>query len=675
VREREWLTQWITELRRPFLGFAVVMAAMMGLPAVAAAATGPVWATGQALSLPTGAATTPEYAGLQALACFSHGNCEAVGSYTDPSEDTYLMAESESNGTWASPVELSLPGNAFEGPGNGPTLTSIACSSQGNCVAVGYYQVDANEDELPIVFSESGGVWGQAGGITLPADAATVQTGPGSAGWVSQLSSVACTSDGGCVAVGQYSDASGYVHSMAVAEVGGVWGSATEIIDPPDSNQQASSLYGVSCTSAGNCEAVGGVSTATDGGQAVVVSESGGVWGQASEILQPSNATTSDVSAGLSSVSCVSPGNCEAVGSYIDLWSMAGEDLQPMVVAETDGTWQQATEIALPAGGNTEGDQYAWLDSVSCVSLGNCEAGGAYEDNIGEQFGALASESDGVWAQATDVTVPTDAASPPNAQSYISSVTCTSLYSCDAGGEYDPTTGGSSPLFLSGVPALGLTGLTLPTATTGDAYTASLSATGGTGNGTWSVTSGSLPPGLNLNASTGVISGTPSTATTSTFTIGLSDNGPPLQTTSANFSITVDAPPPGKPTPTDALPPSPKTTLRSVRLKHHKLLVTLSCAGTSAQVCSGTMTVTVIERWRGRKLVAVTASAKPKLRTRTIVLAKATFHIKAKGSETVTVSLNAVGRQLLAKRHRLKARLTIELAGNRILLTRTVQLD
>ena len=597
-----------------------------------------------------------------------------MGSYTDPSGDTQLMAESETDGTWASPVELSLPGNAFESPSNGPTLTSIACASQGNCVAVGYYQIDANDDELPIVVSESGGVWGQASGITLPAGAATVQTGSGSAPWVSQLSSVACSSAGSCVAVGQYSDASGYVDAMAVAEVGGQWGSATEIVDPPDSDQQDSSLYGVSCTSAGNCEAVGSVDTATDGGQAMVVSESAGVWGQASEVLQPSNATTSDISAGLSSVSCVSPGNCEAVGSYVDLWSMAGEDLQPMVVAETNGTWQQATEVALPAGANTAGDQYSWLESVSCVSVGNCEAGGGYEDSTGEQFGALASEADGVWAQATDVNLPSDAASPPNAQSYISSVTCTSLDSCDAGGEYETSVGGSSALFLSGVPALGLTGLTLPTATMGDAYSVSLSATGGTGNGIWSVTSGSLPPGLSLDAATGVISGTPTTAATSTFTIGLIDDGPPLQTASANFSITVDAPTAGKPTVIQA--PSPgKPTLRSVRLKHHRLEVTLSCNGTTAQICSGALTITVSERWRGRKLVAVTASAKPKLRTRTIVLAKATFHIKGRGGETATIGLNALGRQLLAKRHRLNACLTIKLASNKVLLRRTVQLD
>ncbi|MBQ9565449.1 MAG: putative Ig domain-containing protein [Synergistaceae bacterium] len=49
---------------------------------------------------------------------------------------------------------------------------------------------------------------------------------------------------------------------------------------------------------------------------------------------------------------------------------------------------------------------------------------------------------------------------------------------------------------------------TLLDAEAGTAYSAKVEATGTTPI-TWSVTDGSLPPGLSLNASTGVISGTP----------------------------------------------------------------------------------------------------------------------------------------------------------------------
>jgi hypothetical protein len=54
--------------------------------------------------------------------------------------------------------------------------------------------------------------------------------------------------------------------------------------------------------------------------------------------------------------------------------------------------------------------------------------------------------------------------------------------------------------------------------TTGTAYSQTLSATG-TAPVTWDITAGSLPGGLSLNASTGVISGTPATAGTSSFTV------------------------------------------------------------------------------------------------------------------------------------------------------------
>lgn len=655
----------VSIVRRSLFSFVLAVAVTF-LPAAAAAAAGPVWATGTAVPLPAGSATAAgtQNATLQALTCFSYGNCEGVGSYQDSANDTQLMAVSEAKGTSAGAVELTLPGNAFASPSFSPTLTSIACAAQGACVAVGYYQIDSSGDELPVIYGQSGGVWGAGSGITLPGGAATVQGG--SVPWFSQLSSVSCTSYGNCVAVGQYSDASGDVHAMAVTEVGGHWGSATEIVDPPNSSRQNSSLSGVSCTSPGNCEAVGAVNTATDGQQAMVASESGGVWGQASEIVQPSNATTNltYVTAYLSGVSCVSLGSCEAVGSYADVGSQNGEDLQPMAVTEANGTWQQATEVTLPAGANTAGDQYAGLDTVSCVSPGNCEAGGGYLSSAGDQLGLLADESDGVWSQAIDVVLPPDAAASPNAQSYISSVTCSALNSCDAAGQYEANSGSSQALFLAGAPTLSLAGRMLPDATAGDAYSASLSATGGTGNYTWSLTSGSLPAGLSLNSSTGVISGTATNQTSSTFTVGISDNGPPAQTASASFSITVTTPPPGRPT------------LASVHLKHRKLETTLSCAGTTVQTCDGTVILTVSERWRGRELVGVAASDHPKPHSRTVVLAKASFAIHGESSKTVTIGLNAAGRHLLAQHRRLKARVTVEPTGNSSTpLTRIVLLN
>ena len=64
--------------------------------------------------------------------------------------------------------------------------------------------------------------------------------------------------------------------------------------------------------------------------------------------------------------------------------------------------------------------------------------------------------------------------------------------------------------------ALTLSTSSLPTGQIGVAYSAVLAATGGTPPYMWSMTSGTLPAGLMLNASTGAITGTPTQTVTST---------------------------------------------------------------------------------------------------------------------------------------------------------------
>ena len=59
---------------------------------------------------------------------------------------------------------------------------------------------------------------------------------------------------------------------------------------------------------------------------------------------------------------------------------------------------------------------------------------------------------------------------------------------------------------------LGVTTSSLPNATFGATYPATLTATGGTGADTWTLTSGTLPAGLTLNTN-GTFSGTPTSTT------------------------------------------------------------------------------------------------------------------------------------------------------------------
>lgn len=65
---------------------------------------------------------------------------------------------------------------------------------------------------------------------------------------------------------------------------------------------------------------------------------------------------------------------------------------------------------------------------------------------------------------------------------------------------------------------------TLPNGTKGVLYLQTLIASGGIAPYTYAVTSGSLPPGLTLNASTGVITGTPTAEAVYNFTVTATDS-------------------------------------------------------------------------------------------------------------------------------------------------------
>jgi hypothetical protein len=73
-------------------------------------------------------------------------------------------------------------------------------------------------------------------------------------------------------------------------------------------------------------------------------------------------------------------------------------------------------------------------------------------------------------------------------------------------------------------PPLSITTTSLPAGAIGQRYSQTLQATGGTGARSWSISAGALPKGLDLNASTGAISGTPTATGTSSFTVRVADS-------------------------------------------------------------------------------------------------------------------------------------------------------
>jgi Putative Ig domain/Pectate lyase superfamily protein len=89
--------------------------------------------------------------------------------------------------------------------------------------------------------------------------------------------------------------------------------------------------------------------------------------------------------------------------------------------------------------------------------------------------------------------------------------------------------------------SLSITTTSLPSGSVGSSYSAQLVATGGTAPYQWSVTAGSLPAGLTLNASTGAISGGASAAVNAAITVEARDSSVPQNSASKNFTLVISA--------------------------------------------------------------------------------------------------------------------------------------
>ncbi|MBI4811173.1 MAG: putative Ig domain-containing protein, partial [Ignavibacteriales bacterium] len=119
---------------------------------------------------------------------------------------------------------------------------------------------------------------------------------------------------------------------------------------------------------------------------------------------------------------------------------------------------------------------------------------------------------------------------PTTVGNFTFTVTATDAQGC---------TGNRSYTITIDCPTITVSPSTLPNGTVGLSYNQTLTASGGTSPYTFSVTSGSLPPGLTLS-SAGLISGTPTTAGSFSFTVTSTD----VQncTGSQSYTVTIDCP-------------------------------------------------------------------------------------------------------------------------------------
>jgi len=189
--------------------------------------------------------------------------------------------------------------------------------------------------------------------------------------------------------------------------------------------------------------------------------------------------------------------------------------------------------LTLNAGGNPNAVWIFQIASGLTTASGSqiVLTGGAQASNIFWQVGSSASLgttsifNGSILAQAS-VTVATGAALNGRALARSGAVTLDFNLATNPG---PPVTGPPAPPLAVACP--------LNSAQVGVAYTSLLAGSGGTPPYTYSTT-GSLPPGLLLNISTGAVTGTPTTSGTTSFTANVQDSTPATANSSCTITVT-----------------------------------------------------------------------------------------------------------------------------------------
>jgi len=282
---------------------------------------------------------------------------------------------------------------------------------------------------LPAAAISAAPQWHSAKAASLPSGATGLPDG--------FLPALSCPSAGNCSAGGSYSDSKGNVQGLLLSEVRGVWKAPTRLVPPPGAAADPSlTINSLSCGTAGNCSAVGSFEDTHSNGQSFVANEVNGKWKRAQAVTLPSNAGTSVQNSEIHSVVCWSPGNCSAIGSYLDNTAPNGY-AQGLEVNEVRGVWQRARETVLPADTNI--DPYVNINQVACTHAGNCVAVGSYISADNATEGLIVEEVRGSWTSATSAVLPGNASAYPSA--LLSEVTCVSTNNCTVIGTYTNVSG------------------------------------------------------------------------------------------------------------------------------------------------------------------------------------------------------------------------------------------
>ena len=612
------------------IAWAFLLCALLSLTASVAQAA-PDWGVGMQPTLPSDAYSTASTR-LLSVSCPAAGDCAAVGFYSATAGHVEGLIVDETNGVWSTGQQAQLPAGASINPG--AHLTSVSCAAPGDCSAVGYY-TDSAGAEQGLLLTETGGVWTAGQELQVPSSAGSNPD--------VVLLSVSCSAPGYCSAVGHYDDNANYTQGVTITQTAGTWAPSERVVPPANAQQNPNAfVYSVSCSGAGDCSAVGSYTDHLANVQALLLTQTNGSWTSTWAML-PSGAGVNPRAAA-DAVSCTAPGDCSAGGSYAD----SSSHTQAMLLTQTAGTWATAVKATLP--GNAYANPAAYLASISCTAPGDCTAVGHYLISATAFDGVMLTENAGAWAPGVESKAPVAGANVD-----LTSVSCASAGNCTAVGV--ETAGNHAALMLSesggswatGVeaqlpggqasPQAVLYSVSCPTAddcaAVGDYKVGTASLEGlivaAPASSTPSVTPGSTP-GSTSGSTSGSAPGSAS---------GSAPAGPDIGTRGGGAAGTLR--------------------LGRVKVRGSVVSVSLRCVGPATATCSASLALAVTEKRRAGHVVALSAKRRSgsKLRRVSVTLASARVVLHGGQSRTLRLTLHNAGKGLIARFHRITARLVV----------------
>ena len=205
---------------------------------------------------PQGSIVDEWIAGSQVAASFSSVSCVSVGACTAVGADGngQPIYATETSGVWGTATELPASGSG--------SFSGVSCTDPTDCSAIGTSRGDA------LYSTESAGMWSAP--TTMASDSGTAVV----------VTSLSCTRVGNCTAVGYESGGGGQGPGVYLTQTDGTWSAPTTLSVP--GSPGSGPLYGVNCTDASDCTAVGDAVppySGTGSGCARVRDRVGGTWG------------------------------------------------------------------------------------------------------------------------------------------------------------------------------------------------------------------------------------------------------------------------------------------------------------------------------------------------------------------------------------------------------------